>query len=130
MPIRIEHIIDATLDDSLGSIAANWDFGGVTPKRVSLYVQMVETASVDDATVTLTVEFSPDDGQTLISYDKLLTHDGADAPQSSEVYTTTEDDVISISPEDVLDHIRVTLTGTNVDASDFYAVDVWLVYSY
>ena len=130
MPIRIEHIIDATLDDSLGSIAANWDFGGVTPKRVSLYVQMVETASVDDATVTLTVEFSPDDGQTLISYDKLLTQDGTDAPQSSEVYTTTEDDVVSISPEDVLDYIRVTLTGTNVDAADFYAVDVWLCYSY
>ncbi len=130
MPVRIEHIIDATLDDSLGSISANWDFSGISPKRVSLYVQMVETASVNDATVALTVEFSPDDGQTLITYDKLLTHDGNDAPQSSEVYTTTEDDVVSLSPEDVLDYIRVTLTGTNVDAADYYDCDVWLVWTY
>ena len=130
MPVRIEHLIDTTLNDTLGSVAATFDFQGVAPKRVTLYVQMVETVSANDATVTLTVDFSPDDGQTLIAYDKLLTQDGTDSPQPSEVYTTTEDDVISISPEDVLDYMRVTLTGTNVDAADFYAVDVWLVFAY
>ena len=130
MPVRIEHIINTTLNDTLGAISATHDFQGVAPKRVTLYLQLVETQSANDASVLLTVEFSPDDGQTLITYDKLLTHDGTDAPQPSEQYSTTEDDVVSISPEDVMDYIRVTLTGTNVDASDFYAVDVWLVYAY
>ncbi len=128
MPVRIEHLIDVTLDDTLGSQAGTWDFQGVTPKRVSLYVVVVESGS--GATVTLTVEFSPDDGQTLVSYDKLLTHDGTDAPQSSEIYTGTEDDVVSLSPEDVLDYIRVLMTGNSVTAVNYYAVDVWLVYTY
>ncbi|KKN84459.1 hypothetical protein LCGC14_0289210 [marine sediment metagenome] len=128
MPVRIAQIIDATLDDTLGSIAGTWDFNGVSPKRVSLYVAVAESGS--GATVTLTVELSPDDGQTLISYDKLLTHDGNDAPQASEIYTQTEDDVLSLSPEDVLDYIKVTLTGNSVTGANYYACDVWLCYSY
>ncbi len=130
MPVRIVPIIDTTLNDTQTSIAATHDFQGVTPKRVTFYVVMDETASANDATVTLTVELSPDDGATLVSYDKLLTQDGTDAPQASEVYTTDEDDVLSISPEDVVDYLKITLTGTNVDASDFYAVKVWMVYTY
>ena len=99
MAVRTEHLINVTLDDNPTSQAATYDFQGVTPLRVSLYVQIVKTSS--PTSVTLTVELSPDDGSTLIDYDKLLTHDGTDAPQASEVYTTTVDDVISLSPEHV-----------------------------
>ncbi len=124
----------ASLKDQLQAATSGADGGSVhvtvTPKRVTFYVVMDETASANDATVTLTVELSPDDGATLVSYDKLLTQDGTDAPQSSEVYTTDEDDVLSISPEDVVDYLKITLAGTNVDASDFYAVKVWMVYTY
>ena len=130
MPVRTVAMINTTLDNTQTSISATHDFQGVTPKRVTFLVSMTETTSANDATVTLTVELSPDDGSTFISYDKLYTHDGTDAPQPSEVYTTTEDDIVSMAPEDVTDYLKVTLTGTNVDASDFYAVKVWMVYAY
>ena len=128
MPVRIELLIDVTIDDAPTSQAATFDFQGVTPKRVSLYVEVVETGS--GATVALTVELSPDDGAILIDYDKLLTEGGTDAPVSSITYSATGDDVVSLSPEDVLDYIKVTMTGTSTTASNFYAVKVWLVYSY
>jgi len=128
MSVRIEHLINTTFDDTLASQAATFDFQGVSPTRVSLYVQIVKTTTPTN--VTLTVELSPDDGATLITYDKLLTQDGTDSPQPSEVYTATEDDVISISPEDVCDYIKVTMASTGEDASKTWAVDVWLVYSY
>lgn len=80
--------------------------------------------------MVLTVELSPDDGQTLIDYDKLLTDAGNDAPAASVTYTITADDVVSLSPEDVLDFIRVLVTATGTDATKTFAVDVWLVYSY
>lgn len=128
MPVRIQHIIDVTIDDSPTSQAATWDFEGVTPKRVSLYVAVVESGS--GATVTLTVEVSPDKGATLITYDKLLTDAGTDAPASSVAYSATADDVISMSPEDVLDYIKVTMTGGSTTSSNKYAVDVYLVWTY
>jgi hypothetical protein len=95
---------------------------------VTLYVQVVESGS--GATVTLTVEVSPDDGQTLISYDKLLTDAGTDGPVSSVVYSATGDDIVSMAPEDVLDYIKITMTGGSTTGANKYAVDVWLVYAY
>lgn len=128
MPVRFEHLIDVRLDDSPVSQAATWDFGGTTPKRVSLYVQIVKTLS--PTSVTLTVEFSPDDGQTLIDYDKLLTDQGTDGPVSSIAYTVTVDDIVSISPEDVLDYIRVLATAAGSTATAFFDVDIWLAWTY
>lgn len=128
MAVRIEHLIDVTLNDVTASQAATFDFQGVSPLRVSLYVQIVKANAPTN--VTLTVELSPDDGATLITYDKLLTQDGTDSPQPSEVYTTTEDDVLSLSPEDVVDYIRINVAGTGLSSSATFAVDVWLVYSY
>ena len=128
MAVRIEHLIDVTLNDVTASQAATFDFQGVSPLRVSLYVQIVKANAPTN--VTLTVELSPDDGATLITYDKLLTQDGTDSPQASEVYTTTEDDVLSLSLEDVVDYIRVNVAGTGLSSSATFAVDVWLVYSY
>ena len=128
MAVRIEHLIDVTLNDVTASQAATFDFQGVSPLRLSLYVQIVKANAPTN--VTLTVELSPDDGATLITYDKLLTQDGTDSPQPSEVYTTTEDDVVSLSPEDVVDYIRVNVAGTGLSSSATFAVDVWLVYSY
>ncbi|KKK99358.1 hypothetical protein LCGC14_2633540 [marine sediment metagenome] len=130
MPLRTVHLINTTLDDTLASIAGSHRFQGAAPKRATLFVQMVETASANDASIALTVEVSPDEGATLITYDKLITDAGVDAPVASVTYSTTEDDIVSLSPEDVMNYIQVTLTGTAVDASDFYAVDVWLVYDY
>jgi hypothetical protein len=80
--------------------------------------------------VVLSVELSPDDGQTLIDYDKLLTEAGTDAPVASVTYTATGDDVVSISPEDVLDYIRVLMTASGTDAGKTFAVDVWLVFTF
>jgi hypothetical protein len=128
MPVRVEHLINETIDDSPTSVAATFDFQGVTPRRVSLYIQVVESGS--GATVTLTVEVSPDDGQTLIDYDKLLTDAGTDGPVASVVYTQTGDDVVSFAPEDVLDYIRILMTGGSTTAGNYYVVDVWLVYAY
>lgn len=128
MPVRIEHLIDVTLDDSPTSQAATYDFQGVTPTRVSLYLQIVKASTPTN--VILTVELSPDDGQTLIDYDKLLTEAGTDGPVASVTYTATGDDVVSLSPEDVLDYLRVLMTGTGTDATKTFAVDVWLVFSY
>ncbi len=128
MPIRIEHLINVLIDDAPTSQAATFDFQGVTPQRVSLYVQVVESGS--GATVTLTVEVSPDDGATLIDYDKLITEAGVDGPVSSVVYSATGDDVVSLSAEDVLDYIKVTMTGGSTTSSNKYQTDIWLVYEY
>lgn len=128
MPVRFEHIIDVTIDDAPTSQAANFSFQGVTPRRVTLYVQVVESGA--GATVTLTVELSPDDGQTLLTYDKLITDAGVDGPVSSVVYSQTGDDIVSLSAEDVLDYIRVTMTGGSTTSNNFYAVDVWLAWTY
>ena len=129
MPMRVQHLIDVTIDDSPTSQAATWDFQGLTPKRVTLYIAVVESGS--GASVTLTVEVSPDKGATLISYDKLLV--GAADPLASVAsvaYSATGADIISLSPEDVLDYIKVTMTGTSTTGSNKYAVDVYLVWSY
>lgn len=128
MTIRKVHLIDVTLDDAPTSQTATYDFSGITPRWVSLYFQIVKTNSPTN--VTLTVELSPDGGATLISYDKLLTDAGTDGPVSSVVYTATGDDVVSLSPEDVLDHITVTMTGNGTTGSATFAVDVWLVFAY
>ena len=128
MPVRFKHLINDTVDDNPTSVNGSWDFNGVTPKRVTLYVVVVESGS--GASLTLTVEVSPDDGQTLVTYDKLITHTGVDGPVSSVAYTATADDIISISAEDVLDYIKVTVAGTSTTSSNKYTVDVWLCYIY
>lgn len=128
MPVRFKHLIDDTVDDSPTSVNASWDFNGVTPKRVTLYVSVVESGS--GASLTLTVEVSPDDGQNLITYDKLITDAGVDGPVASVAYTQTADDIISISAEDVLDYIKVTVAGTSTTGGNYYDVDVWLAYIY
>ena len=132
MPIRVEHIVNAVdLNTASESIAANFRFRGVVPKRITLYVQIVETQDNGNPTTTLTVEFSPDGGTTLITTDKLLTHGGTDAPVASVAYTSTVDDIVSIPPEDVVNYIRVTMSGSSdMDAGDHHVVDVWLVYAY
>ncbi len=128
MPVRIRHLIDVTIDDAPTSQAATHDFGSAPPKRVSLYVQLVENGS--GSTVTLTVELSPDDGQTLISYDKLITEAGVDGPVASVAYSATGDDVVSLSAEDVIKYIKVTMTGGSTTSSNSYDTDVWLVYEF
>lgn len=110
MPVRIDHLIDI----ASGTQAASWNFQGAPPKRACLYI-------VSAGAGTLTVEVSPDDGQTLVSYDKLITDAGVDAPAAS-VTLAAADDVVAISQEDVIDYIRVTVTGAAA------AVDVWLVW--
>lgn len=131
MPIRVEHIINAVdLDSASESTAANFRFRGVVPKRITLYVQIVETQDNGSPTTTLTVEFSPDGGTTLITTDKLLTDVDA-GNVASVAYTATGDDIVSIPLEDVVNYIRVTMSGSSdMDAGDHHVVDVWLVYAY
>ena len=131
MSVQIVHIIDVTLDSNAEVAAATHDFSGVTPLKVTLYVRIVETQTDGAPTTTLTVELSPDDGQTFISYDKLITDAGVDGPVSSVAYTATVDDIVSLSMEDAIDFIKVTVTGSaDMDAGDNHVVDVWLVVIY
>ncbi len=131
MSVRIDHIINTTLDTASESISANHDFNGVTPLRVTLYVSIVETQTNGNPTTTISVEVSPDDGQTLIDYDKLITDLGVDAPVASIAYTASAEDIISLSLEDAMDYIRVTAAGSaDMDAGDFHVVNIWLVTIY
>ncbi len=132
MPIRVEHIINAVdLDSASESTSGNFQFRGVVPKRISLYVRIVETQDNGSPTTTLTVEFSPDGGSTLITTDRLLTDAGTDSPVASVAYTATVDDIVSIPPEDVVEYILVTMSGSaDMDAGDHHVVDVWLVFAY
>jgi hypothetical protein len=83
----------------------------------------------------LTVEVSPDDGTTLITYDKLITDAGVDGPVSTVALHpggggNTLDDIVAFSLEDVFDFIRVTVTGVDTTAGNYYAVDVWVVWEF
>lgn len=127
MPVRISHIINNQTLNAGAGVSATHDFQGVTPKRVTFYFAGTETGT---ETLTITLELSPDDGASLISYDKLLTDAGTDAPAPSVVITQTGDDVFSTSPEDVVDYLKITATGATMDGSNFFVVDVWMVYSY
>ena len=128
MPIGHVHLLDVTIDDAPTSAAAAYNLAGIVPRWMTLLVTVTESGS--GSTVTLTVEVSPDSGKTLITYDKLLTDAGTDGPVASIVYSATGDDVVSLSPEDVVDYINVTMTGGNTTGANYYAVDVWLSFAY
>ena len=128
MSVRVDHLIDRTLDTSNETVTANHDFKGITPLRVTLYVKIVETDGGNGPQTTISVDVSPDKGATLIDYDKLITDGGVDGPVASITYTATLDDIISMSLEDAIDYIAVTAAGNGVmDGSNFHVVDVWLV---
>lgn len=129
MPIRVEHIVNAVdLDSANEAVSGIFRFLGVVPKRITFYIRIVETGT---AVATLTVEFSPDGGTTLISTDKLLTDGGSDAPVASVAYSATANDIVSIPGEDVVEYIKVTMTGSaGMDSSNHMVVDVWMVYAY
>lgn len=129
MPIRVEHIVNAVdLDSANEAVSGIFRFLGVVPKRITFYIRIVETGT---AIATLTVEFSPDGGTTLISTDKLLTDGGSDAPVASVAYSATANDIVSIPGEDVVEYIKVTMTGSaGMDSSNHMVVDVWMVYAY
>ena len=129
MPIRVEHIVNAVdLDSANEAVSGIFRFLGVVPKRITFYIRIVETGT---AIATLTVEFSPDGGTTLITTDKLLTDGGSDAPVASVAYTATVNDIVSIPGEDVVEYIKVTMTGSSgMNSSNHMVVDVWMVYAY
>lgn len=129
MPIRVEHIVNAVdLDSANEAVSGIFRFLGVVPKRITFYIRIVETGT---AVATLTVEFSPDGGTTLITTDKLLTDGGSDAPVASVAYSATANDIVSIPGEDVVEYIKVTMTGSaGMDSSNHMVVDVWMVYAY
>lgn len=134
MAIRVRKLLDENIQSS-SSVSAQDDLAGVTPKRATLQIEVTKTGS-PVADLVLTVEVSPDAGTTLITYDKLLDHNGTDAPQSSVTYTSASmpvDDIVSLSPEDVYDYIKVTATPSNIttlDASNYFTIKVWLVVAY
>ena len=128
MAIRKKKIIDTTLNDVTTTIAGTFDFNGVTPKRITLLVQITKTST--PTSVTLTVKTSPDGGITLIAYDKLQVDAGTDGPVSSVAYTVTADDTISLAIEDVVEYLYVLLTGSGTGASATFACKVWVVAEY
>lgn len=139
MPIRAFHLIDGNVFDAAAeSVVSTQDLGGLTVKRASLYVVLSGLVGAPTDDLNLSVDFSPDDGQTLVDYDKLQTDAGTDAPASSVVYAgpqVARDDVVDISPETVFDYIAVTLAASNAGAQRFTTshsiiADVWLVIEY
>lgn len=129
MAVRKFKLIDATPTTNVASSGSR-DLEGISPQRITLLVKLVKNASPPN--LTLTVEVSPDVGITLIDYDKLLDNSGTDAPVSSVVYSASAEDVLSFSPEDIIDYLKVTLThaaGT-VDATNFWNIDVWAIIEY
>lgn len=137
MTVRFEHLFSNQFDAPSESASATWDFNGVTPKRITLYVVVSDVQGSTTESGVLTVEVSPDDGSTLVSYDKLITEAGVDAPVSSVTYAlnAARDDIISLSREDVTDYIRITVAadgsgGTPLSASVRADVDIWLAVEY
>lgn len=129
MPIRSVRLLNAqVIDDDPTTVDANFNFDGVVPKRITFYITVTESGS--GSTVTFSLDVSPDNGVSRIDYDKLITDAGVDAPVASVAYAATGDDVVSISPEDVLDYLFITMAGGSTTSSNFYTLSVWMVYSY
>ena len=129
MSFRTVKLIDnVRIDNDPTSFGANHDFLGVTPKRITFLLAAVETLEPTD--ITITVEISPDRGLNLISYDKIITGAGIDAPASSIVLTATADDVFSLSMEDIITFVRVTVTGNGTTSTKFWDVELWMSYEY
>ncbi len=137
MTTRFEHLFSNQFDATSESSSATFDFNGVTPKRVTLYVIVSDVQGNTTESGVLTVEVSPDDGSTLVTYDKLITEAGVDAPVASVTYAlnAARDDIVSISLEDVVDYLRVTVAangsgGTALDSSNRADVDIWAAVEY
>lgn len=128
MAIRKRKIIDTTLNDVTTAITAALDLNGITPRKITLLVQIVKSGAPTN--VILTTKTSPDSGLNLIAYDKLESEAGTDGPAASVTYTTTGDDTISFAAEDVVDYFSVTLTGTDTGASATFACKVWALVEY
>ena len=137
MPVRFEHILSNQFDTTSESASGTFDFNGVTPRRITLYVIVSDITGSTTESGVLTVEVSPDDGSTLVTYDKLITEAGVDAPVASVTYAlnAARDDIVAISLEDVVDYIRITVAadgsgGTALSSSNRADVDIWLVAEY
>lgn len=137
MTVRIAHILDNVYDSTGESVSAAYNFSGITPKRISLYVNVHTIVGATTESLDISVDVSPDDGQTYLNYDKLLDQNGQDAPQStvSIALNAESSDVFSLSPEDVVDNIRVVAAadsagGTPLDANNSAEADIWLVFEY
>ena len=138
MPIRAYHLISNRYDSEAESVTASEDLGGTTVKRASLYVVLDLQLGAPTDNLVLSVDFSPNDGATLVDYDKLLTEGGTDAPVASVTYAgpiADTDDIVDISPETVFDYISVPLAAVNAGATRFSATayvqaDCWLVVEY
>ena len=136
MPVHVDHLISNRFDVSLESIAGTHDFQGAAPHRVSLYVSYNDLTGAPTEQIRISVDLSPDDGQTLIDYDKLLTEAGTDAPVANVntgASPQNATDVIDISPETVMDYIRVLAEAHTAGATPFAAaqridLDCWLVW--
>ena len=129
MSIRKVKLIDGVrLDNDPTSTSGSQDLQGVTPKRLTLLIQIVMTGAPTN--LTLSVDVSADQGLTLIDYDKLITEAGVDGPVSSVVYTATADDIISLSPEDVIDYVRLDAVVTGTSAVKYFTLDAWLIIEY
>ena len=129
MSIRKVKLIDGVrLDDDPLSTSGSQDLQNITPKRLTFLIQIVMTGAPTN--LTLSVDVSANQGLTLIDYDKLITEAGVDGPVSSVVYTATADDIISLSPEDVIDYVRLDAVVTGTSAIKYFTLNAWLIVEY
>ncbi len=127
MAVHVQKLLDNfRLDDEPTSIVAPHNFNGIAPRRVSFYIEVVMTNSPTN--LTFSVDLSPDDGQNLIDYPKLISRNGTDQPVTEVVYTASTEDVVSISPEDVTDYIQVSAIVTGTTSSAYFTISLWMVY--
>ena len=125
--VRKAKLVDSNL---AGAVAASgaFDFAGVTPKRVSFMV--AAAANGAPGTLTLTVQVSPNGGMDLVDYDKLLSGEGSDAPVSSVAFSGSGGGIVSTSPEDVFDYIKVSAESASGDVDNNWDAAVYMVAEY
>jgi len=121
-------IIDETLDASPTSVSSAWIWVGDCTE-VGFWITADETVSADDCTLAVTVDISNDASNTLdgIFYDIA----GTTTAQTSETISADGEYVFWLpmggaSAYGHAPYVQVDIAATNSDASDYYAVDVWI----
>ena len=118
-------ISDAAEHDSSWVDIAQYD-------AFTVYLGAVKTLLPGDLTLSLRVSGSPaselnDDeaGHAIITYDKLLTAAGTDAPASSATRSADGGLTASKSPEDVIRSVSLRLQAASGDPGNFWTANVF-----
>lgn len=118
-------IADAAAHDSSWVDIAQFD-------GFSVYLGAVKTLLPGDLVLSLRVSGAPasdlnenEAGHSIITYDKLLTSAGTDAPASSATLSADGGLTASKSPEDVIRSVSIRLQADSGDPGNFWTANVF-----